>query len=163
MKITRKKLRNLILEIVDGMGKEIIPLPDSFKSVEDVDDWINKAFKNAKYGGGKLEHEKGQNLNIKQYFLALERGFGFGDATNYFDFADKWGNREHRKKYPNLKSHQNLSDEKVKFYNEFGEKAIAAGVPKSAFGDWKVKTADEAIAAKQKRAEKRKLKNRKLS
>ena len=53
--------------------------------------------------------------------------------------------------------------QQVKFYNEFGEKATKAGVPKPPSGKWKLQTADEYIAARAERRKRKKLKKKKTS
>jgi len=129
MKLTRKKLKKLILEIVDGLGKEIIPLPVSFKDVSEVDAWVDKAFKNTKVGAGKYTRAEISDVDkhIGYYRQEFERAFAFGDPDNESYKMEYWGNKEHQEKYPNDPL-PNLSDEKINFYNEFAKKALKAGV-----------------------------------
>lgn len=104
-------------------------MPVSFKDISEVDAWVDKAFKNAKFGDGKFTRADiaDGDKHIGYYRQEFERAFGFGDADNKYYKKEYWNNKEHQEKYPNDPL-PNLSDEKINFYNEFAKKALKASV-----------------------------------
>ena len=175
MKISRKKLKELILEIVDGHGKEILDMPDKFETFEEMYNWIENASKGSRVGGvgnpmplvPSMRYDPNdksfKHPKISAFYLEFERIFQFGDPERSDDkISDKWNNAEYRKKYPRDPL-QNLSDEKVNWYNEFGKRAKELYDRKgiSPGKHWKIPNAEERKRAKERRLQRRRLKRKK--